>query len=115
MKYKVTLLENAGAQIRAQKERADSLGGILVFNEKKHGGFRQRTSVTNDLREKRIVCAALQTVDNEGKRLFRVQLLLHGENHAFVFTVAPYELGNAHGLMRESAHGRLDLSLNDHG
>ena len=96
MKYEIALLENAGAKIRARQQGADFFGGILVFHKEEHGAFGQRAAVANDLGKERIVCAALQTVNDEGKRLFCMKLLLHRENHAFIFTVAPYELGDSH-------------------
>ena len=76
MKYKVALLENAGRKIRARKQSADALGGILVFNEKEHGGFGKRATVANNFAKKSIARAALQTVDYKGERLFGVKLFL---------------------------------------
>lgn len=76
MKYKIARLENGGAQTAACQQCGKSLGGILVFCKEQDRCAGQRASVPGDLGKKRIGGASLQTVHHEGKRLFRVELLL---------------------------------------
>jgi hypothetical protein len=76
----------------ALKKRAKLFRRLIALRKEKHGGFGQRVPVLNKLAKKGAFRASLQAVHDEGQGLFCAQLLAEGKHHAFVFTVAPYEL-----------------------
>ena len=111
MKYQIAGFEDTHGKRGAGEQTCDPLGGILVLRKKQHGGFGKDASVPGDLGDECIACTALQAVYHKGQGPFGTQLLSKREKDAFIFTVAPYELCNAHGSVRKTAHGRIDLAL----